>query len=154
VIIMNIDASAPVTAAGTIAIAADPERVWDLLADVNRWPEWNADIASASLPGPVASGEVFRWKAGPAKLVSTIRTADKPVELGWTGRTMGISAVHVWRLERDGDTTVAHTEESWDGLPARLLPRTLRKSLHKTLDAWLADLKTTADARERPRRAG
>ena len=149
---MDINESAPVTAAGTIVIAADPELVWDLLAGVNQWPEWNADVASASLPGPVANGEVFRWKAGPAKLVSTIHTVDRPVEISWTGRTMGMSAVHVWRLERHGDSTVAHTEETWEGLPPRLLPRTMRKSLQKTLDAWLDNLKTTAEARERSRR--
>jgi len=144
---MDIDRSAPVTATGTIAIAAAPEFVWDLLADVDRWPEWIADVQSASLPGPVANGEIFRWKAGPARLVSTIQSVDRPVEIGWTGRTMGMGAVHVWRLERHGDTTTVHTEESWDGLPARLLPRTMRKSLEKTLHAWLGDLKATAEAR-------
>lgn len=148
---MNINESAPVTAAGTIPIAADPELVWDLLADISRWPEWNAGIGSASLPEPVATGVVFRWKAGLAKLVSTVQTVDRPVEIGWTGRTLGMTAVHVWRLERDGDTTIAHTEESWDGPPARLLPRTMRKSLQKTLDAWLRDLKASAEARARSR---
>jgi hypothetical protein len=147
VITVHINESAPVTATGTIPIVADPELVWDLLADINRWSEWNADVKSASLPGLVATGEVFRWRAGPAKLVSTIQTVERPVEIGWTGRTMGMNAVHVWRLERHGETTIVHTHESWKGLPARLLPRTMRRSLQKTLDAWLVELKTTAEAR-------
>lgn len=143
---MRIDESAPVTATATIAIAARPDVVWDLLADIDRWPEWNAAIGSASLSGPVAPGEVFRWKAGAARLVSTIRFVDRPVEIGWTGRTMGMSAVHVWRLEGRGDTTVVTTEESWAGLPARLLPRIMRRTLRRTLDAWLGDLKAAAEA--------
>jgi hypothetical protein len=147
VINMQINESAPVTATGTIPIVASPELIWDLLADINRWSEWNTDVRSASLPGPVATGEVFRWRAGPAKLVSTIQSVDRPVEIGWTGRTMGMNAIHIWRLERHGETTVVHTQESWEGLPARLLPRMMRKSLQKTLDAWLGDLKTTAEAR-------
>jgi hypothetical protein len=147
VINMHINKSAPVTATATIPIVADPELIWDLLADINRWPQWNTDIKSASLPGPVAPDEVFRWRAGPAKLVSTIQTAERPVEIGWTGRTMGMNAVHVWRLEHHGETTIVHTQESWEGLPARLLPRTMRKSLQKTLDAWLGALKNTAEAR-------
>jgi hypothetical protein len=89
---------------------------------------------------------VFRWKAGPAKLVSTIQTVERPVEIGWTGRALGMNAVHVWRLERHGDTTVVHTEESWEGRPARLLSRTMRKSLQRTLWAWLGQLKATAEA--------
>jgi Polyketide cyclase / dehydrase and lipid transport len=144
---MHINESAPVTATGTIRIVADPGLVWDLLTDINRWSEWNADVRSSSLPGPVASGAVFRWRAGPAKLVSTIQVVDRPVEIGWTGRTMGMNAVHVWRLDRHGETTVVHTQESWEGLPARLLPLTMRKSLQKTLNAWLGELKTTAEAR-------
>ena len=31
-------------------------------------------------------------------------------------------------------------------LPARLLPRMMRKSLQKTLDCWLGELKTAAEA--------
>ncbi len=144
---MHINESAPVTATGTIPIVADPELIWDLLTDINRWSEWNADVTSASLPGPVATGEVFRWRAGPAKLVSTIQAVERPVEVGWTGRTMGMKAVHVWRLERHGEITIVRTQESWDGPPARLLPRTMRRSLQRTLDAWLGALKTTAEAR-------
>jgi len=147
---MQINESAPVTATGTMSIVAGPELVWDLLADINRWSEWNGDVRSASLPGPVASGEVFRWRAGPARLVSTIRAVDRPVEIGWTGRTMGMNAIHVWRLERHDETTVVRTQESWEGPPARLLPRTMRKSLQKTLDAWLGQLKIAAEARWTP----
>lgn len=143
---MEINESAPVIAAGTVEIAAGPELVWDLLADIERWPEWNADVKSASLAGRVESGEVFRWKAGPAKLVSTLQTVERPTELSWTGRTMGMSAVHVWRFQSDGTTTTVHTQESWEGAPAKLLPRMMRKTLQKSLDAWLGELKTAAEA--------
>ena len=143
---MEINRSAPVVASATIEIAAAPEVVWDLLADIKRWPEWNADVKSASLAGAVESGEVFRWKAGRAKLVSTLQTVERPTELSWTGRTMGMSAVHVWRFESDGDTTTVHTEESWEGTPAELLTRTMHRLLQKSLVAWLGELKATAEA--------
>ena len=45
---MDINQAAPVVASGTIEIAAGPEVVWDLLADIERWPEWNADVKSTS----------------------------------------------------------------------------------------------------------
>jgi uncharacterized protein YndB with AHSA1/START domain len=145
---MNIDQSAPVTAIATITVGAAPELIWDLLADINRWPEWNSAVTAASLSGPVAIGARFRWKAGPARLVSEIRTVDRPRQIGWTGRSMGMSAVHVWRLERHGSGTQVHTEESWDGLPARLLRRTLHHQLQKSLEMWLGELKTAAEARQ------
>jgi len=142
---MEINHSAPVVASATIEIGAAREIVWDLLADIKRWPEWNAEVKSTSLAGAVESGEVFRWAAGPAKLVSTLQTVERPSELSWTGRTMGMSAVHVWRFESDGETTTAHTEESWEGGPAKLLPRMLHRSLQKSLDAWLGELKAAAE---------
>jgi hypothetical protein len=57
---------------------------------------------------------------------------------------------HVWRLETDGDRTIAHTEESWSGPLPRLLPRMMRRSLlQKTLDSWLRHLKAEVEARSR-----
>ena len=70
--------------------------------------------------------------------------------LGWTGTSMGMHAVHVWRLEPDGRRTMARTEESWSGALPRLLPGMMRRSLQKTLDSWLSHLKTEAEARTAP----
>lgn len=60
---------------------------------------------------------------------------------------MGMHAVHVWRLESDGQQTVARTEESWSGALPLLFPGTMRRSLQKTLDSWLRHLKTEAEVR-------
>ena len=35
---------APVFAASEIEIGADPDAVWDVLADFERWPSWNPDV--------------------------------------------------------------------------------------------------------------
>ncbi len=144
---MNIDRSAPVTAESSATVSASAEIVWDLLVDVNRWPDWNPAISSTSLPGQGEPGETFRWKSGPARLTSVIQVADRPAEIGWTGRTMGMSAVHVWRLHPVEGGTSIHTEESWDGIPARLAPKLMRSSLQKTLDDWIAVLQRAAEAR-------
>jgi hypothetical protein len=60
---------------------------------------------------------------------------------------MGMTAVHIWRLESDGQTTLARTEESWSGRLPRLLPSLMRRSLQRTLDRWLHHLKIEAEAR-------
>lgn len=60
---------------------------------------------------------------------------------------MGMKAVHVWRLESDGQRTLASTEESRSGTLPRLLPGVMRRSLQQTLDSWLHHLKIEAEVR-------
>src|SRR4051794_10148396 len=43
-----------------VETAAAPETIWQLWADVPRWPEWNADIARVELDGPFAAGSTIR----------------------------------------------------------------------------------------------
>jgi hypothetical protein len=51
-----------------------------------------------------------------------------------TGRTLGISAVHIWELASHDHATRIMTEESFDGLIPRLLPGMMRRMLKKALD--------------------
>ena len=55
--------------------------------------------------------------------------------IAWTGKTLGIKAIHAWELKPRNDATRVRTEESYEGLVARLF----RGSLQKTLDRALAD---------------
>ncbi len=131
----GINERAPVVGKSEIEIAAAPEAVWEVLTAFERWPSWNKDVRSMSMQGPVAEGSVFRWKAGPGTITSTIRLVEPPRRIAWTGKTLGVKAIHFWHLEpRDGKTLV-RTEESYEGLVARLM----RGSLQKTLDTALAD---------------
>jgi uncharacterized protein YndB with AHSA1/START domain len=38
---------------------AAPETVWRVWSDVERWPEWNADLERAELTGPFAAGSTI-----------------------------------------------------------------------------------------------
>jgi carbon monoxide dehydrogenase subunit G len=144
---MDVDRGAPVIASGQIEIAADPETVWGVISDLQRWPSWNPAVKSVELDGEVAEGSVFRWKAGPGTITSTLREVDRPRAIGWTGKTLGIAAVDVYRLEPKGAGTLVRTEESWDGLLARLLRGRMRKTLQGSIDSGLAHLKAEAERR-------
>jgi len=94
-----------------------------------------------------APGTVFRWKAGPGTITSTIQRVERPRSIAWTGRTLGIKAIHFWHFDgRDGGTFV-RTEESYEGLVARLLRRSLQKTLDRALDDGLQDLKAEVERR-------
>jgi hypothetical protein len=144
---MDIDRQAPATAAGEVQVAAPPDTVWQILSDVRNWPTWNADITSMAVNGPVEPGTEFRWKSGSTSLVSHLRVVDPPREIGWTGETMGIHAVHVFRIEsRDGEATV-RSEESFRGLIPSLLRGYSRKVLQRGIDGMLTALKAEAERR-------
>jgi hypothetical protein len=148
---VDVNRDAPVVAATDLVIAASPDTVWDVITDIERWPSWNPAVRSMSFSGDVEEGAQFRWKAGPATISSTIRRIERPRLIGWTGQTFGIDAMHVYRLEpRDGKTLVT-TEESYDGLLARVFRGPVEKMLTKSLDAGLGHLKVEAERRERER---
>ncbi len=141
----GINERAPVVGKGEIEIDATPEVVWALLTAFDRWPSWNPDVKSMSMQGGVVAGSLFRWKAGPGTITSTIQRVEPPVLIAWTGKTLGINAIHVYRLEpRDGKTFV-RTEESYEGLVARLMRAPLQKTLDRALDEGLRYLKAEAE---------
>ena len=144
---MEINRDAPVTAVGTVDVSAAPEAIWEVLADLARWPEWNPDISEVSVDGPLAVATRFRWKSGPGGITSVLREVDPPHTLGWTGTTFSIRAVHVYRLEPIDAGTRVRIEESWEGLLASLLRLPFRGTLQTAIDTGLARLKAEAERR-------
>jgi len=143
----KIDQAAAVTSEKQTEIDASPEVVWDVLTAVEQWPMWNPEVKSIEIDGDFAEGATFRWRAGGTRLVSQVSQADRGRVAAWTGRTMGISAVHVYRFERRGERTLVTTEESFDGLVARVLRRPLKKTLDAALEDGLEHLKKESERR-------
>lgn len=145
---MEIDRTAPAWAEREIEIAAPIEVVWDVLSDVDDWPRWFSEGTSAAISGPVAPGTTLRMKSrDPGTITARIESAEPPHLLAWAGRTLGISAIHVWRLDRSEGGTRVRTQESMDGFPVRLLRAPMRRKLEVVLEAWLRDLKIEAERR-------
>lgn len=147
---MNIDGNAPARVTRHTLVAAPQDRVWQLLTDIDHWSDWHPEISSAHLAAPLAGGTTFRWKANGAPVRSRIEQIEAPGLVVWSGRSLGLRAIHLWRLEPapDGGTRVT-TEESLSGLPARVARRGAQRILEKSLDSFLAALaaeaKGTAD---------
>jgi hypothetical protein len=144
---MDINRSAPATAAAEVQINADPLGVFSVLSAINEWPTWNPDVKSVSVQGPVEPGTVFRWKSGPSSLTSTLRVVDPPHEIAWTGTTMGIKAIHVFRLASEDEGTLVRSEESWEGILPSILKAYSRKTLDKAINNVLTHLKAEAERR-------
>ena len=141
----SINYKAPVKCSKTISINATPQRVWQLLTDINKWSVWQTDISYSCVQGVIKANTTFKWKTGGAKIVSTIHTAETNHLLGWTGKTMGLFAIHNWTLNyKDGSTEVI-VIESMEGTLAKLLKKSFNKSLEKGMLHWLELLKAECE---------
>jgi hypothetical protein len=112
-----------------------------------QWPQWNPDVKSMSFDEQVAPGAMFRWKAGPGTIVSTLEQVEPPRHVTWRGRTMSIKALHEWHLEPRGEGTSVVTEETFSGTLARVFKGMLQKQLDKSLEDGLEHLKREAERR-------
>lgn len=144
---MDIDRDAPATAQGEIQIDAPPETVWAVMADLSDWPTWNSDVRSMTFDGRLEPGSRFRWKSGAASLASTLQAVEAPHEIGWTGQTMGIHAVHVFHFESMDGGTLARSAESFRGLIPSVLTKYSRGIIQRGIDGILASLKIEVERR-------
>src|SRR5262245_35605504 len=152
--LQSIDEQAPVAGSSEIEIAASPELVWSVLTDFERWPSWNPDVRSMSMEGPVAQGSMFRWKAGPGTITSTIERVEPPRMIAWRGRTLGIRAIHFCWLDPRAGTTFVRTEESYEGFVVRLFRRSIQKALGRALENGLHSMKAEVERQAAHTRRG
>jgi hypothetical protein len=116
----------------TIEIAASPERVWSVLADVARWQEWNPFVRS--FEGELREGARVKLRIGPpGRGTTTFRPRVLEANgraLRWLGH-LGVPGLfdgeHHIRLERlTEQRTRVHHGERFAGLLVPLLSGLLK----------------------------
>jgi carbon monoxide dehydrogenase subunit G len=82
----------------TIEIAAPPDAVWRVLADVERWPEWTPSMRSVKLEGgrPLSVGARAKLAVAGA-LISTT----------WEVTSLGAGRSFIWESAQPGMRTIA-----------------------------------------------
>jgi uncharacterized protein YndB with AHSA1/START domain len=74
---------APLRATATTRIACAPERVFDVLADLRREPEWNSRVTDAELVSgePIGLGSRFSIVNGGSSFEVTLAEYERPTRL-------------------------------------------------------------------------
>lgn len=132
-----VDETAPVIASAQITVEAPAQTVWEVLSQVEQWPQflpgvtrarWT-DQAYAAVPGAR-----FSWANAGIPVHSRIEVAEPGAELTWTGVALWLVAVHRNTLNPlSGDRCRLTSTESMAGPGAGLLMPAAR------LDAQLAE---------------
>lgn len=134
---MNINQKAALVAAEEIHIEAPLPTVWAIQTDINKWSQWQTDVSQANLDGSLNEGTIFKWKAAGLNIVSQLQIVHPLETIGWTGKTLGMYANHIWEFEVQDQGTLVRTRESLEGWLPRLIKifdvNFLEKSLRKSL---------------------
>lgn len=139
---MDIDYNAPLHAEKDILISAPLEKVWSEVTQIDQWSNWQPDVTSAKLDGTLMMGTMFYWKAKGLNITSAIQILEPKQSIGWTGKSLGMEAIHIWTFQKREDSTYVKTKESLSGWFPRVLKLFDPKFLEKSLQNSLQVLKT------------
>lgn len=159
----SVDDTALVRYRTEALINAPLSTVWTLQSDVEGWPTWQKPVLDLTRndSGPLREGSQFRWATPapatpttPATTLSITSTVHQVVPnecIRWSGPAVGEgltidNGVHVWDFTEVDDGTLVRTEESLTGAQVEADVPMATAALGGGLEAWLADLKTTAEA--------
>ncbi|MBK9236073.1 MAG: SRPBCC family protein [Rhodoferax sp.] len=131
-----------------IAVAASPEVIFDIYADVENWPTWDPDTKRASIDGSFQVGSDGRLTPTKGSTVPIVLTKVVPAKCFTVE-----SKIPLFRLlfEHEltrvpGATEVVH-RVTLSGLLSIVLGHMLVKQLNSGLPVTLRNLKVLAEAR-------
>lgn len=113
----------------TVDIAAAPERVWAVIADVERWPEWTPSVTRVERldGGPLAVGSRVRIRQ--PKLLPVVWQVTELREgqgFIWVTRSPGVRVVARHSVEPAPGGARATLSVQFSGLLARIVARLTR----------------------------
>lgn len=141
----SINLKAPVKTYQQITINASPQRVYQVMSDIDHWGQWQTDITDPKLNGPFEEGSSFDWKSGGLTIHSTIHTSIPGQKIGWSGKAFGAFAIHNWSFTEENGHTKVNVEESMEGWLVYLMHKKFQKGLEVSLQVWLKNLKARAE---------
>lgn len=132
-----------------VEIHAPPARVWSVLLDVERWPEWTSSVTSARRLefGPLALGSRTRI-VQPRLSTATWKVTsfdDKKRAFDWTARSIGLKVVGKHKVDAFGSASRVTLSLHYSGLFGLLVARSSRDILWKYLEIEGAGLKARCE---------
>ncbi len=134
--IMNkeADSTAKCYSMAEITINSTKHHIFDILSNINGWPEWQTSVTKAEIKGSPEVGKGFTWKADGLNIKSQLHTVIPDSEIGWTGNIWWIKAVHNWYLTEENGQTKVVVKESLKGLGSSIMLKSLKEGMQKNLN--------------------
>jgi hypothetical protein len=136
-----------------LVINAPCERVWTLIIQAPKWPEWYPNSSQVRISGGGAvlkEGTIFHWTTFGLQLESRVHEFTPDTRIGWFGYAPGTAPTfyHTWYLTPSNNITCdVVMEEVGNGPDAAHMRKTDEGGMHRGHDLWLATLKWMAEKR-------
>ena len=134
----------------SIDIDAPVDRVYEVMADVERWPEWTASVTNVrrldSGPFVVGSRAVIRQPKFPPALW-TVTAVDGKRSFAWINRAPGIKVTARHAIETVGRVSRATLSLRYEGLLGGLVARLTRGITNRYLQMEATGLKQRSESR-------
>jgi hypothetical protein len=128
-------------------IAAPPDVVWKLLADVGAQKEWNSTLTS--IEGNVALGSRVKMttKLGGDRVFDlAVTTFEAPSKMVWEDGNKMFMGVRTYSVTADGDGSIFAMNETLSGRMLAMIEPSM-PDFGPSFETYAADLKKAAEAR-------
>jgi uncharacterized protein YndB with AHSA1/START domain len=123
---------------------APPDAVWDCLIHAAAWPEWYPNASNVTVhdapDGRLSAGARFRWKTFGVVIDTRVEEFEPPMRIAWSAKAFGLEVYHAWLIIPLADGCKVITEETQNGILARLGQWMRPGQMHKFHQIWLENL--------------
>lgn len=134
-----------------IGILAPPDRVWQVMRDVERWHEWTASVTSVRIDGggPLRAGARawVRQPKFPPALWQVSEVDDAGRSFTWISRGPGMRVTARHGVKPEGSGSQAYLSLRYEGLLGPLFARLTRGITERYLDLEANGLKQRSESR-------
>lgn len=140
-----------------VEIKAPPKIVWEIITDVQAWPDWYSGAENVSIKNPVngrvGPESVVTWRTMGLNFDSVVREFEPHERFAWESRKAVIQGYHAWLIIPTKDGCRVITEESFQGGLAYLQGTFIPNKLHGLHQEFLDTLKVKAEAKHQGKAA-
>jgi uncharacterized membrane protein len=133
----------------SIDISAAQQRVWQVITDVESWPQWTKSMTTVKRldDGPLRVGSRARVKQpGLPNLVWQVTDITEGAEFTWVTRSAGVTATATHRVDEAPAGVRLTLTVAWTGIFAGVVAAMAGKQTRKYLALETAGAKTRAEA--------
>ena len=137
-----------------IEIKAPPKVVWDILTDVQAWPQWYEGATNLTVLTPdqrVGPGAVVSWRTMGLDFESHVKEFTPYQRYAWESRKAVIQCYHAWLILPTENGCRVVTDESFNGFLGTMQKWFIPTKLHSLHETFLIELKKKAEAKSKRR---